>query len=387
MVETPQQTRVRRIDGDSHFFPQPDFTGVADTLGLSDAAIEMLIRDASVFSDREARRGGFRASAAGRQAGAVNPTAAASSPGGGPIGHGVADQRVRLLPNTGFEMQVLIPDGIYANPFGSPIERDWDAGLRLALSMAYNNATAAAQREYPDQLIGTGVVPFGTESVEACVAEARRAVRELGLQALTINSNWRGQNWDAVQLYPFWEAIADLDIPLYVHGNPFQCQINDHIPTNFTLGWERLRRLHISNYLGFVFEYMVSMASLTLGGVLKEFPGLRFAFFEAGGSWLPWIMYTLDRVYDIERQCARCDRRPSELILESCVVAVEPDEQAIVGATHTIGSKNFIIGSDYPHPPSTYPNTAAGIETMEGLSDEAKLDILGGNMERFFRLG
>ena len=45
------------------------------------------------------------------------------------------------------------------------------AGLRLALCMGYNNATADAQRQYPEQLIGTGVVPFGTESVEACVAK------------------------------------------------------------------------------------------------------------------------------------------------------------------------------------------------------------------------
>ncbi len=131
---------------------------------------------------------------------------------------------------------------------------------------------------------------------------------------------------------------------------------------------------------------MMAMASLTLGGLLKEFPNLRFAFFEAGGSWLPWIMYTLDRVYEVEPQCARCEIPPSQHIRESCVVAVEPDERAIVGAIATIGSKNFIIGSDYPHPPSTYPNTAAGIEEMEGLSAEAKDDILGRNLVSFFNL-
>ena len=223
MVDTaPQQTKTRRIDGDSHFFPPPDFTGVSETIGVSEQAIDMLLRDALFFADREARRGGFRASAAGQRTGAINPTAAVTGQRGGPIGHGVADQRVKLLPETGFEMQVLIPDGIYANPFGSPNEREWDPGLRLALCMAYNNATSDAQRQYPDQLIGTGVVPFGTESVEACAAEARRAVTELGLQALTINSNWRGKNWDSIELYPFWEAVAELDVPLYVHGNPFQ---------------------------------------------------------------------------------------------------------------------------------------------------------------------
>ena len=97
-------------------------------------------------------------------------------------------------------------------------------------------------------------------------------------------------------------------------------------------------------------------------------------------------MYTLDRVYEVEPQCARCEIPPSQHIRESCVVAVEPDERAIVGAIATIGSKNFIIGSDYPHPPSTYPNTAAGIEEMEGLSAEAKDDILGRNLVSFFNL-
>ncbi|MCH8199796.1 MAG: amidohydrolase [Chloroflexi bacterium] len=385
-VKKRPTAKAKRIDGDSHFFPPVDFTGVAGELGVSEQALDMLLRDSTMFSDREARRGGFKASAAGKAAGAVNPTAATTSQQRGPIGHGIASQRVKLLPDTGFDMQVLIADGIFANPFGSPIERTQDPGLRLALSMSYNNATAKAQAEYPGELIGTGIVPFGGDTVEACAREARRAVGELGLKAITINGNWRGQNWDSVELYPFWEAMNDLGVPLYVHGNPFQCQVNDHIPTTFTLGWERMRRMHVSNYLGFAFEYMMAMASLTLGGVLKEFPNLRFAFFEAGGSWLPWIMYTLDRVYAVEPQCARCEIEPSQHILESCVVAVEPDEQAIVGAISTIGSKNFIVGSDYPHPPSTYPNTAAGIEEMEGLSAEAKDDILGRNLVSFFKL-
>lgn len=379
-------TKTLKIDGDSHFFPPIDFTDVAEKAGMPQPAVEMLLRDAAVFADREARRGGFRASTAGQRTGAVNPTAATTSQSRGPIGHGIAEQRVKLLPETGFDMQVLIPDGIYANAFGSPIEREWGPGLHLALSMSYNNAAAKAQNEYPDQLIACGVIPFGAESIEANIAEARRAVRELGVKSLMINSNWRGRNWDSFDLYPLWDELNKLNVPLYVHGNPFQCQVHDHVPTNWTIGWERMRRMHISNYIGFGFEYMINMASLTLGGLLKDFPNLRFAFFEAGASWLPWIMYTLDRVYGVEPQCARCEIEPSQHIRETCMVAAEPDEQAIVGAIHTIGSKNFIVGSDYPHPPSTFPNTASGIANMEGLSDEAKQDILGGNLIRLFNL-
>ena len=147
-----------------------------------------------------------------------------------------------------------------------------------------------------------------------------------------------------------------------------------------------MRRLHISNYLGFGFEYMMGMASLTLGGVLEEFPNLKFCFFEAGGSWLPWVMYTLDRTYNVERQCARCTTPPSELIRKSSLVAVEPDEACITGAIASIGSGNFIIGSDYPHPPSTYPTTAAGIETMAGLSQQDRDNILGLNFANLLGL-
>ena len=61
-------------------------------------------------------------------------------------------------------------------------------------------------------------------------------------------------------------------MPIIVHPAPFACQVTDHVPRTYRLGWERMRRLHISNYLGFAFEYMVALASLTLGGVFKEFP-------------------------------------------------------------------------------------------------------------------
>ncbi len=380
-------TKTLKIDGDSHFLPPVNFAEIAKRANVPQSAVEMMCRDASVFSNRQARNAGFKATEAGKRVGATQPPGtAAPGTGSGVIGHGDPAKRVELLPETGFDMQILIPEGIYLGAFGSPAGRDWGPGLRLAMCMSYNNAVAEAQKAYPDQLISCGVVPFGSESMEACIAEAKRAVEDLGVQSLMINSNWRGQNWDSYDLYPFWEVANELDVPFAVHGTPFTCMVHDHIPSNFTLGWERMRRLHISNYLGFGFEYMVNMASLTLGGLLKDFPNLRFTYLEAGGSWLPWAMYTLDRVHGIEPQCSRCDILPSEHIRETCLVMAEPDETVIVDAVNAIGSKNFIIGSDYPHPPSTFPNTTSGIENMKGLSEEAKEDMLGGNLKRMFGL-
>ena len=379
--------KTKKIDADSHFHPMSDYGDLKELLpGFSERALDMILRDAGVFMDPAARRGGFGATAAGQRTGSVSSLTQAAQAGRAsqPVGHGNVDDRAQLLPETGFDMQVLIPDGVFANPFGSPVARLPDPGVRLAICKAFNNASAAAQRKRPDRFIGTAIVPFA--DVEESAKEARRAVEELGLRAITINGNWVGRNYDSIELYPFWETVAELDALLYVHHNPFACQVNDHIPTTHTLGGDRLRRMHVSNYLGFAFEYMVGMASLTLGGVLKEFPNLRFCFFEAGGSWLPWLMYTLDRVYKVEPQCARITRPPSEYIKDSCWVAVEPDEFCLPNAVAAIGSDNFVIGSDYPHPPSTYPTTAAGLMEMEGLSDQDKEKILGGNIARALKL-
>jgi aminocarboxymuconate-semialdehyde decarboxylase len=378
----------KRIDADSHFLPQSNFGNVRDLIpGYPEETLDMILRDAAVFADPNARSGGFRASAAGQRTGGGFPEISQgtmASKRSGPIGHGEASDRIKLLPETGFDMQVLIPDGIFANTFGSPLDRPRDPAIQLALCKAFNNATSAAQHEYPNQLIGTAVVPF--KAVAESCKEATRAVKELGLKAITISGNWGGQNYDSFELYPFWKTVSELDVPLYVHHNPFACQVNDHIPTTDTIGWERMNRMHISNYLGFAFEYMVGMASLTLGGVLHQFPDLKFCFFEAGGSWLPWLMYTLDRVHHVEPQCSRVPNPPSEYIKRSCMVAVEPDEWCLPQAVASIGSENFMIGSDYPHPPSTYPNTAAGLENMEGLTQEQKENILGRNLMPWMKI-
>ena len=112
-------TKPLQTDADSHFFPRSDYGDLTQALpGFSAEALDMLIRDTTVFTDSGARRSGFRATPAGQRIGAGGPVRQT-----GPIGHGQIEDRVTLLPETGFDMQVFISDGIFANPFGSLIAR------------------------------------------------------------------------------------------------------------------------------------------------------------------------------------------------------------------------------------------------------------------------
>ncbi|HSX83176.1 MAG TPA: hypothetical protein VLQ80_32035, partial [Candidatus Saccharimonadia bacterium] len=117
------RTTVKKIDADTHFLPPVDMAELRQFLpkNYNKEAVNMLLRDAGVFADPNARRGGFRASAAGQRVtgsghgapvAAHSAPAAALRPAGGAIGHGSSHDRAGLLPETGFDMQVLIPDGI-----------------------------------------------------------------------------------------------------------------------------------------------------------------------------------------------------------------------------------------------------------------------------------
>ena len=88
------RTRVKKIDSDTHFLPPIDMEDMRQFLPqhYNQEAINMLLRDAGVFANPNARRGGFRASAAGQRVtgGGNGAPRRRHDPPGGAIGHGIA---------------------------------------------------------------------------------------------------------------------------------------------------------------------------------------------------------------------------------------------------------------------------------------------------------
>lgn len=371
-MATAVATRI--VDCDSHFNPRVDEDTLRRALPetLSNAERDMYLRDTLRFLDPPSFRPG--------QAGGETP---GSNPRRDPAA------RLKAMDDElGVDLQVLIPDGPFGHLYGgSPSGGDRPLPIRVALARTYNDAAAAAQREYPDRFIGTATIPF--DNLDEARREVRRAVTELGLHALMLPGNWLGKNYDSMELYPFWETINELDIAIYVHQITQGCSggapVVDHPPRYPMVGYERMRRLHIGTYLGFGLEYSMACAALTLGGVLDEFPNLRFCFFEAGAGWMPYAMLGCDRSFLIEPACARTKTMPSELIKRHCFTAVESREN-IPALIQMMGSENMFFGTDYPHPEYQWlPNMVKGITDKEGLSDRDRENILGRNMLRALR--
>jgi predicted TIM-barrel fold metal-dependent hydrolase len=363
------QVRTKRIDADTHFFVTVDYALLRDALsGVQQAQLrEMMAHDALRVVDPD----GLRAALTGAPLRDKN-------------GDPEWDIQARLaeMDRLGFDTQVLNVQRAMPTPLKT--QGDEPLWLRRALAPLYNDASARIQTEHPGRFIGQITVPW--DDIEASVRELERAAG-LGLKAVAICGSWMDRNLDAYELYPFWEAVEALGLACMVHNHTqgHRGTMYDHQTEYPMVGTERYHRLHIGTYLGFGIDYTVACAALTLGGVLDRFPGLRFAFFEAGATWWAYAMAGADRSFYIERACSRTNTPPSELMRRhtlTTVENVEPLEQLVAA----YGADNFVIGTDFPHPEfQRLPNGHADI-TQAAISPEDQAKILGGNIARFLEL-
>ncbi|MGH8091430.1 MAG: amidohydrolase family protein, partial [Rudaea sp.] len=78
-----------------------------------------------------------------------------------------------------------------------------------------NDHTAQICRDHPRHYAGIGTVPLQAPAL--AVRELERCIDELGLQGVQIGSHCGDWNLDAPELFPFFEAAADLGAAILVH--------------------------------------------------------------------------------------------------------------------------------------------------------------------------
>ena len=357
--------RPRKIDGDTHFNHTVDHADLKSSLTRARfvEAEDILRKLTTIRSSRQ------------------QPPSKTTPP---PNPERDPEFRLQEMDRLDFDTQILMTQDALPAPLNPIVNKPlW---MRIELAKLYNDAAAKLQNRYPGRYIPMATIPW--DDIPASIEELERA-KGLGLKAVQIKgSYYNGGNLDSPELYPFWEAVSSLDMACLVHNSTQGCGTNiaEHDTTYPMVGTERYHRLHIGTYLGFGLDYAVACAALTLGGVLDQFPNLRFAFYEAGASWMAHAMLGCDRAFYIEPACARTKTLPSELIKRHCLTAIESLEP-LEDYVHAYGSDNFIIGSDFPHPEFKYlPNATSDVMDKPGLSAEDKSKILGGNLAQFLKV-
>ena len=146
---------------------------------------------------------------------------------------------------------------------------------------------------------------------------------------------------------------------------------------------------YLEEYVGIAQAFQAQVISLVCEGVPVRFPGLPIVLVESGFTWLPPLMWRLDKNWKgLRREIPWVDRLPSEMIRESMRLTAQPldgpdDPATLTEIVERLGSDRMLMfATDYPHHQFDDPEHAA----PAGLSAEAMARFLGGNARATYGL-
>ncbi|MBL8300313.1 MAG: amidohydrolase [Rhodanobacteraceae bacterium] len=210
------------------------------------------------------------------------------------------------------------------------------ASQALELHRHLNDHTAAICRDHPQHYAGIGTVPL--QSPTLAIQELQRCVEQLGLSGVQIGSHVENWNLDAPELFPFFEAAADLGAAILVH--PWDMMGRESMP-KYWLPW----------LVGMPAEQSRAACCLILGGVLERLPELRVCLAHGGGSF-PYTIGRIEHGFRMRPDLVATDnaRSPRDyfdrLFFDSCV----HDPQALRYLVEVAGIDRVMLGTDYPFP-------------------------------------
>lgn len=272
------------------------------------------------------------------------------------------DARLRQLDTAGVDLQYL--------SLGPPMVYWAPPELGLALARLHNDEIAKVARAHPDRFIGFAAVPL--QDPTRAVAELERGVG-LGLRGVGIGSNVHGRPLDDPALWPFYERVEALDLPLFIH------------PIN-PLGQPAIHDYRLDLIVGFPMDTTLAAVRLVYGGVLERFPRLRVCLAHLGGA-LPFLRERIALGYRVGREhfgAALAIARSPETYLERFWLdSVSYYEPALLAGIACVGAGHLVMGSDAPFAVGDLRRSVDSIRALTFLPVRDRERILGANAESF----
>jgi hypothetical protein len=289
--------------------------------------------------------------------------------------------RLADLDLEGIDLQVIYPNVLMS------INSLEHAGLATAISRAYNTWISERCAQGGGRLRFAAIVAL--QDPKAAAEELTRAVKSLGAVGVMVTGTIGTRTLDHPELYPFWEAVEQLDVGVGVHT------VTGMYPT---VGQELFDHFWGAKAVSMPLTLTTAMVSLVGGGIVDLFPKIRFGLLETGCGWLPYWVERMDemhergerdpRMYDgvLNRKRPKSRIKPSELFAEGrMVVSCEPGEIMLPAVINAVGDKCIMYASDYPHGDSKWPETVSRVRAA-GFSNETQNRILGENSARLYNL-
>ena len=180
---------------------------------------------------------------------------------------------------------------------------------------------------------------------------------------------------------PLFEAAErhDLVVGLHFGGTPGTPPTQSGWPTYY-----------IEEYVGMAQVCQSQVISLIAEGVFDRYPDSRIALIECGFTWIPSLMWRLDKDWKgLRREIPWVRRPPSEYIRTYMRATVQPvdapdDPHQLLEVVEQIGSDEFLLySSDYPH-----AHSDEEIDVLvSNLPQDVRRGVIADNARSFYRLG
>jgi predicted TIM-barrel fold metal-dependent hydrolase len=146
---------------------------------------------------------------------------------------------------------------------------------------------------------------------------------------------------------------------------------------------------YIEEYVGMAQVFQTQVLNLIVEGVFDRFPELRIALVESGWTWLPSLMWRIDKDWKgLRREVPWNTRVPSAYIRDRMRVSLQPmdapeDPEKLLQIMKQLGSDELLMFStDHPHWHFDDPSDAL----PAGLSPTLRSKILRDNARAFYQL-
>lgn len=273
------------------------------------------------------------------------------------------DERLADMDAMGVDVQV-----ISISPYQLFYWAQGDLGTKAFRLI--NDDLAELVRGHPGRFVGLGAVPL--QETAAAVEELRRCATELGIPGVEISTHIEGEELSSPRLEPFWDAVEELELVVFIH------------PTGFTHP-DRLTDHYFFNTIGHPLEETISAGRLIFDGVMERHPRLKIVLAH-GGGYLPAYAGRFDHAYNAREDVRHgLPRPPSEYLSRFYFDTMVFDADQLGFLVRKYGPDHLLLGTDYPYDMGE-ADPLGLLEEVEGLSDYEREQISGANAARLLGL-
>jgi len=268
-------------------------------------------------------------------------------------------------------------------------EQITDAKRSPDLARIANDAMAAMVARHPHRF-PSFVATLPLNNPAAALAEAERAIRQLGAAGVQVMTSINGQPLDLPEHFAIFELIAKLDRAVWLHPTrPMTVPDYPSEPVSkFDLWWA----------LGWPYETSVAMGRLVFASLFDRCPNLVMITHHAGGT-IPMMAGRLDSGLDMlgtrtppeyaEAIKTQLAEKPLTAFRRFYAdTATFGSRAAIACAAEMFGTDHLLFATDMPFDPEQGPgfirSTLRAIEEMQ-LTKTTRNDLLAGNARKVLR--